>query len=59
MPNKIQKFKDMILFINWFNGTMLSYTSFNNDNSGLLLIEYTPDIKFVQKTLHLKPKNQR
>ena len=56
---KIQKFKDRILFINWFNGTMLAYPSFNNDNSGFLLIEYTPNIKFVQKSLSLDPRNQR
>ena len=42
---KIQKFKDNILFINWFNVSMLS--------------ENTPNIKFVQKTLRLEPKNQR
>jgi len=56
---KIQKFKDRILFINWFNGTMLAYPSFNNDNSGFLLIEYTPNIKFVQNDLSLDPRNRR
>ena len=56
---KIRKYKDRILFINWFNGTMLTYPSYNNDNSGLLLIEYTPNKKFAPKTYHIKAKNQR
>ena len=56
---KIQKYKDRLLFINWFNGTMLAFPSFNNDNSGLLLIEYSPNIEFFPKFLHLKASNQR
>ena len=56
---KIQKYKNRILFINWFNATMLAYPSFNNDNSGFLLIEYTPNIKFIQRKLYLYKENQR
>jgi hypothetical protein len=56
---KIKKYKDRILFINWFNGTMLTYPSYNNDNSGLLLIEYTPNKKFTPKTYRIDAKNQR
>ena len=51
---KIKKYKDRILFINWFNGTRLRYPSFNNDNSGLLLIEYTPNIDFIRDIIILK-----
>jgi len=55
---KIKKYKDRILFINWFNGR-LSFPSFNNDNSGLLLIEYTPNNKFIRNSLSLIPSTQR
>jgi hypothetical protein len=56
---KIQKYKNRILFINWFNATKLAYPSFNNDNSGFLLIEYTPDIKFIPKQQFFGSRNQR
>ena len=56
---KIQKYKNRILFINWFIATKLAYPSFNNDNSGFLLIEYTPDIKFIPKQQFFGSRNQR
>ena len=56
---KIKKYKDRILFINWFNGTRLRYPSFNNDNSGLLLIEYTPNIDFIRDIIILQTTDQR
>ena len=56
---KIPKYKDRILFINWFKGTMLRYPSYNNDNSGFLLIEFTPNIEFIPKQLLLISKDQR
>jgi len=55
---KIQKYKDRILFINWFKGR-LSFPSYNNDNSGLLLIEYTPNIEFIIGGINIKSSDQR
>ena len=42
-----QKYKDRILFVNWFsdnNNKHINYPSYNVDNSGYLLIEFSYDV---------------
>ena len=56
-----EKYKNRILFINWFNddGKSLAYPSYNVDNSGYLLVELTCDIPFYVETNYIKENKRR